>query len=118
MLFTYVLHFINSNTFVRSLDLQGGKQCLHYLTIITLLDTGTLMIHHQSNEYNYFVFQLSLRVHHCLSKFGRPTKKVHVRLYIFIKLSRGKKKSKFESKYVAKSNLMQWNCFEHSNEYL
>lgn len=91
MLFTYGLHFIISNTFVRSLDLHRGRQCLHYLRIITLLDTGRLMVHHQGNGYDYFTFQLLLQVHHCLSKFVRRTKKVYVRLYIFIKFSRKKK---------------------------
>lgn len=37
-------------------------------------------------------------------------------LYIYQTLK--KKEIEFESKYVAKCNLMQWNCFEYSNGYL
>lgn len=80
--------------------------------------TGKLMIHHQGNECDYFTLQLLLKVHHCLGKFGRPTKTVYVRLCIFIKPSRGKKKSNFGYIYVAKCNLIQWNCFEYSSGYL
>lgn len=91
--FSLMLCISSIQTHLSEIFIYTGKQCLHYLKITTLLDTGMLMIHHQSNEYNYFVFQLSLWIHHCLSKFGRPTKKIYVRLYIFIKLSRKRKEN-------------------------
>ena len=83
----FSLRFISSNTSIHNLSLHRGSQCSHFLKLNTLLVISTLMKHYQCNAYNYFAFQLLLCVLHCLSKFGRWTQKIHVRLYISIKLS-------------------------------
>lgn len=84
---------------------------------ITLLDTGTLMIHHQTNVYDYFTFQHFAQSPPLLKQIWDANKE-SLSDFIYLSNSQEKKKSKIESKYVAKCNLMQWNCFEYSNGYL